>query len=369
MPASIRFQGDRETALAIGGGGGLDSPVTRKPISGLELSRKLGISHATVSYVLTGVAEKKKISAATIQRVREAAEKYNCVPNAAGLALKNRRTGIIGVILVNFTLDWAEAAMRGIQSVLDQADYIPFVATHGFDLKRNEKELISSLRRRDEGIIAFPMTGCDEIYKRIVASGVPLVFLGDRLPTLNRISSVTWAAENAVRSALNHLTTLGKKRIAFLGIDYEGLSSLHRTKAFIDGMRSARLPLRKDWILRLPSEIPPAEAVPDAIRHLFANKSDRPDAVFAMNDSLALPALDVLEEMGISVPGQVAVIGLGNLPATRYRGIGLTTVAEPIEEMGRSAAETVQGLIKGHVKAPAHLTIESSEVIVRRTTG
>jgi len=145
------------------------------------------------------VAEKKKISAATIERVRKRQRNTNCVPNAAALALKNRRSGIIGVVLVNFTLDWAEAAMRGIQSVSDQADYIPFVATHAFDPKRNEKELMSSLRRRDEGIIAFPMTGCDAIYERLIASGVPLVF-GDRLPTLNHISSVTWAAENAVRS-------------------------------------------------------------------------------------------------------------------------------------------------------------------------
>lgn len=343
--------------------------MTRKPISGLELSKKLGISHATVSYVLTGVAEKKKISAATIQRVQQAAKKYNCVPNAAALALKNQRSGIIGVILVSFTLDWAEAALRGMQSVFDQTDYVPFVATHAFDFKRNEKELMSSLRRRDEGIIAFPMAGCEEIYQRIIASGVPLVFLADRIPSLNRVSSVTWAAENAVRAALDHLMAVGRRRIAFLGIDYEGLSSLHRMKAFIDGMRAAHLPLRKDWIMRLPSEIPPADSVPDAIRRLFASKKDCPDAVFAMNDSLALPALDVLEDMGISVPGQVAVIGLGNLPATRYRGIGLTTVAEPIEEMGRSAAETVQAIIKGKIKTPVHLSIESSEVIVRRTTG
>lgn len=343
--------------------------MTRKPISGLELSKKLGLSHATVSYVLTGVAERKKISAATIKRVQQAAKRYNCVPNAAALSLKSRRSGIIGVTIANFALDWAEEAMRGIQSIFDLTDYVPFVSLHAFDASRNEKELLASLRRRDEGVIAFPMMGCDDAYERVIGSGVPLVFLGDRPPTMKRACSVTWAAENAVRAALDHLQAIGRKRIAFLGIDYGGLSSLHRLKAFLAWMRAAGWPLRKGWILKLPTEIPPSDSVPDAIRRLFANKKDRPDAIFAMNDSLALPALDTLEDLGISVPGQVAIIGLGNLPATRYRAIGLSTVAEPIEEMGRRAAETVQGLISGKIKTPVHLTIESSEVIVRRTTA
>jgi DNA-binding LacI/PurR family transcriptional regulator len=125
------------------------------------------LSHATVSFVLNGHAAKHKISAATQQRVREAAERYHCVPNQQARNLRMRRSGMIGVVLPTLTMDWAAALMRGLNRVLDPTDHVPFVTAHEFDASRNRKELQSALHRRDDGLIAFPLPDSADLYHSI----------------------------------------------------------------------------------------------------------------------------------------------------------------------------------------------------------
>lgn len=329
----------------------------------------LGVSHATVSFVLNGLAEKHKISKKTTERVLAAAKKHNYIPNQMARNLKNRRSGMIGVVLGNFKLDWAEAAMTGMQKALDATDYVPFVTTHGFDEARNRKELLSALYRRDEGIITFPMPGCDDIYRRIVQSGVPLVFLGDELPGLEDISSVVWDSEAAAEAAVRHLIETGRRRIAFLGVDYPGLGTLHRFKAYCRVLREHGLALHNDWIARPPANLNPEDIARLALDQFFSKKQPVPDAIFALNDGLALPALGQLEARGFPVPGDVAIIGMGNLPLSAHPAIGLSTLREPVEEMGQAAAILLLEMITGKAATPVRRALSSCEVFARRTTA
>lgn len=194
-----------------------------RPITSTELARKLGLSTTTVSFVLNGLAEEKKIAPKTAQRVLAAAEKHNYIPNPFARSLHKKRSGVIGVILGNFKMDYAEAAMQGMRRVFDATGHVPFVAMHSFETERNRKELLSSLNRRDEGIIAFPLPECDEVYAKIAKSGQPLVLFGEVLPGLENISSVTWDSAAAARAAVQHLVAIGRRRIAFIGVDYPGI--------------------------------------------------------------------------------------------------------------------------------------------------
>jgi DNA-binding LacI/PurR family transcriptional regulator len=335
----------------------------------VDLARLLGVSHATVSFVLNGLAEKHKISKKTTERVLAAAKKHNYIPNQMARNLKNRRSGMIGVVLGNFKLDWAEAAMTGMQKALDATDYVPFVTTHGFDEARNRKELLSALYRRDEGIITFPMPGCDDIYRRIAQSGVPLVFLGDELPGLEDISSVVWDSEAAAEAAVRHLIETGRRRIAFLGVDYPGLGTLHRFKAYCRVLREHGLALHNDWIARPPANLNPEDIARLALDQFFSKKQPVPDAIFALNDGLALPALGQLEARGFPVPGDVAIIGMGNLPLSAHPAIGLSTLREPLEEMGQAAAILLLEMITGKAATPVRRALSSCEVFARRTTA
>jgi len=343
-------------------------PASQKPVSAVELARILGISHATVSFVTNGLAQKNKISKKTTQRVLEAAKKYNYIPNQMARNLKSRRSGMVGVMLGNFKMDWAEAAMAGMHRVFDATELTPFVATHGFDPARNRKELMSSLQRRDEGIIAFPMPDCEQLYRNIVSSGVPLVFLGDQMPGLEEINSVAWNSEKAAEAAVRHLVQLGRKRIAFLTIDYPGIGCLHRFKAYCRVLRENGLEVRDSWIARPAPLNTLKHIINSAFDQLFADPNHMPDAIYAVNDGLALPALDELEARGFAVPRDIALIGMGDLPPCGYRGVGLSTMREPVEELGAVSAQLLLDLISGKIQSPVHRAIESCELIPRRTT-
>jgi DNA-binding LacI/PurR family transcriptional regulator len=340
------------------------------PVSMVELAAMLGLSHATVSFVLNGHATKHKISTATQQRVLEAAERYHCIPNQQARNLRMRRSGMIGVVLPTLTMDWAAALMQGLNKVLDATDYVPFVTAHEFDAGRNRKELQSALQRRDDGLIAFPLPDCADLYHSVQRAGVRLVLLGEEMPGMEDISTVLWDSEAAAEQVMRHLVESGRRKIAFLGMDYPGLGTLHRLKAYGTVLKECGLELRKEWIARLKVPLPPGE-MERVLRQWFpeSNRTDSPDAIFALNDAMALPAMQYLLEWGIAVPGEVAVAGIQDLPLSRHPAISLTTVPEPVEAMGEQAARLMLELISGKSKPPLRRVIPAPPLIVRRSTA
>lgn len=338
-----------------------------RSISGLQLAKKLGLSHATVSFVLNGIGEKRKISKATIDRVLAAAKRYNYAPNRFGRSMKSQRSGMISVILANFKMDWAEHVMTGMRKVFDQSELIPFVSTHSFDEDRNRRELLSFLERRDNGLITMPTMGCLELYREIAKARLPVVFLGDEIPELTPlISSVMWDPREGIRAAIAHLAATGRKNIAFLGMDYRGLRTQHRFKAFREALNRQGLPVRRHLISRPPATGTAEQIVNASLDQFFGNRKDRPDAIFALNEGLAMPALAALENRGLRVPEDLAVVSMGRPP---YDSIGLSSIPEPIEEMAEMAAQLLLDIIEQRVKPPVHKSIATSEFFSRRTSG
>jgi LacI family transcriptional regulator len=337
-----------------------------RTISGYQLAKRLGLSHATVSFVLNGIGEKRKISKETIARVQAAARRHNYAPNRFARSLRSQRSGMISVILPNFKLDWAERVMLGMRKLFDHSELIPFVTTHSFEEERNRRELQSFLERRDNGLITLPTIGCAAMYREIAKSSLPIVFLGDEIPELTSlISSVMWDPRQSIRAAVAHLAGSGRKRIAFLGMDYPGLGTLHRFKAFQEALHRQGLALPRHLISRPVASETPEKIVETSLRQFFSGRKDPPDAIFALNDGLALPALDVLQQRGLRVPEDVAVVGMGNLTHTF---LGMSTIPEPVEEMAEMAARLLLDLIENKVKPPIHKSISTSEFMARHSS-
>jgi LacI family transcriptional regulator len=337
-------------------------------ITAAMLAAKLGLSRSTVSIVLRGDAERRKISPETVARVLEAAQKYNYVPNLIAQRLRRQRSDIIAVIVVNFRLDWCEELMGGVLQVLDESPLTPFVTTHRNNPQRQEKELLAAISRRDDAIICQPIPGQTEIYQRVLRSGIPLIFLGDYPPQLPHVSRVIWDSGEAARVAVNHLLDTGRRRIGYIGMEYPLAMHINRYRAYETGLRDAGLSFNPHWVVHAPPGQSINEILDPAIHGMFANGADRPDALFLMNDGLALPALEKLHKLGLKVPSDVAVIGLGNLPLTGHSSISLSTVVEPVRQMGLEAAKVSLELIADPSKAPIERVIHSTDLLARRTT-
>jgi DNA-binding LacI/PurR family transcriptional regulator len=332
------------------------------------IAEQLGLSHATVSYVLSGKAKKNKVSFETVGKVREMAHRLNYVPNQAAQSLVKRRSGTISVLFHDLRMDWANDVLQGISSVLLPKEYTPFLAVHRAVPKIFEQEITSVCKRRDEGLLCHPSI-CVKDYKQfspLTDMGIPIVFMGDvpegwaDLPTIN---SVIWNCGPAVKLLIRHLIETGRRRIAFFGVSSGNDSDIRRLKAYQETLEDAGLDVKKEWIVWSQDE-----KVGKDVKSLFANKRNSPDAVFALNDSAAIMVLAELDRLGIEVPGDVALAGVGDLTMVRNSRIALTTMREPLYEIGKISAEIIMDIIRKPDQPAIKRFINYNELKIRKTT-
>jgi LacI family transcriptional regulator len=339
-----------------------------QPVTTVALAKHLGISASTVSIVLRGEAGRRKIAPQTVERVLKAARDLNYVPNQWARNLRRQRSGMIGVILASFRWDWAQELIRGMSEVFEPCGHTPFVAAHMYHPDWARREFSACLQRRDEAILMVPLPGLDDVYAQARNMRVPVVFVGDRPATLPDAHFVAWDSPTDTRLAVRHLIEIGRKRIGFIGFDYPMPLNLARYESYRSVLKEAGLPANEQWISRSPMMLPPAEIVEQSIVRLFESGHPKPDALFVQHDGLAIVLLDALMRRGIRVPQEVAVVGMGDYPITRHAGIGLSTVKEPIEEIGRQSAQIALDLLKKVPDSPIQRLLPCGELKARRTT-
>lgn len=337
-------------------------------VTAADIAKRVGVSRSTVSIVLRGHAKRRSISEKTTQQVLAVARELQYVPNHLATSLRRGRSGTIGVILGNLKADWAESVMEGMAEVLHASDYMPFITMHRGNSTLAERELNSCLRRCDEGIICLPLVLKPDLYERIQKAGVPLVFLGDRPQGMSGLSLVGWDSEIAACVAVNHLIETGRRRIAYLGIDYPMELAPARLDAYRKIVAEAGLSVEDRCVISVPTTWDQNQVVAHAYEQLFASGHEWPDAIYTVNDGLAIGLLEVLDSRGVRVPEDVAVIGMGDYPMTGHSMISLSTVKEPCEEMGRQAAQTIIDLIREPGREPICRLIPGHTLKVRRTT-
>ena len=343
-------------------------PVMRGPVTAESLAKTLGLSRATVSIVLRGDAERRKISADTTRRVLEAARQHNYIPNQTARVLRRQRTDIVGVILPDFRLDWAERVMDGMFEVLAGTPISPFVAIHRFSPELFRKEALAALQRRDDAIVCYPVPGMEDVFDQIRAIGIPLIFIGDRPVHYEHANWVVWDSGEAAKVAVRHLIDQGCRRIGFLSMDFSMRMSQARVKAYRTVLEEAGLPVDERWISMPPSTTPLTEIIEGGLDKIFAGDGPKPDGLFVLNDGTALPALDSLHRRGIRVPDDLKLVAMGDVPLASQSCIGLSTMREPLREMGRDAAEEVLRCIAEPRRPYIQRVITCNELRQRLTT-
>lgn len=341
---------------------------SNRPVTGMQVAVAAGVSRATVSIVLNGQAEQRKLKPETVRRVLEAAGNLHYIPDQNALSLHQRQTGMVGLVLLNLKMDWAHLLMEGVNEIFDKSGHTAFLATHDYNATRNKRELLLALRRRNDAVIAYPVAGAEPLYRQLQNAGIPLVLFEDFPVGCREFHSVVWDSYAASRKAVEHLIATGHQRIAFIGFQWPMHHHMQRYQAYEDALREAGLPLDSRWIHQPQLDSDGKIELDPALDQFFEPGKEHPDAIFAVNDGLALPVLASLEKRGIRLPETVALIGLSDLPMNRFPGIGLSSVAEPLCEMGKEAARKALALIQNPGLSPESLVISDCELFARRTT-
>jgi LacI family transcriptional regulator len=326
-----------------------------------ELAEHLGLSVATVSLVMNGSPAAKSIPYHTQARVRAAARQLNYRPNVMARMLRQRRSFTIGVIVPEISEGYAALVLSGIEDHLLQEGYFYFVVSH-----RHRADLIEEYprllqQRAVEGLILVDTPSQAGMSLPVVA-----VSGHQHLPGVTNISL---NHAHAARLALQHLNRLGHRQIAFIKGQVFSSDTEIRWKAVRHAARQAGLNVDDGLTMQLESESPTPQPGYEMTCKLLKNGA-KFSALFAFNDISALGAIRALRDAGRRVPEDVSVIGFDDIQSAAYQNPGLTTIRQPLRQMGMTAAETLVQRInqpKG-LEYPKNIVVEP-ELIVRGSTA
>lgn len=314
-----------------------------------------------MSLVLNRAPAAKAIPPATQERIRAAAERLHYRPNSIARSLRHRRSLTIGVMVPEISEGYASLVMSGIEDHLLQEGYLYFVASH-----RHRADLIEEypklmLSRAVDGLIAVD-TPCERPLP------VPVVAVSGHHKT-EGVVNIVLNHERAARAALEHLKALGHRRIAFIKGQAFSSDTAIRWRAIRDAARRLSLTLDPALVTQLEGDTTSPELGRRVVASLIASGASF-TALFAFNDISAMGAMLALRESGRRVPEDVSVVGFDDILGAAYQNPGLTTVRQPLREMGRRAAETIVSRVEERPGRPAPRTITlEAELIVRGTTA
>jgi DNA-binding LacI/PurR family transcriptional regulator len=329
------------------------------------VAKEVGLSKTTVGYILSGKYKQVKIAPDTAKRVLQVADKLGYRSNFWAKSLANKRSRMIGVLFPDISGSWAQQVTEGIQGALDDDDYEAVLAVSLWNRHKEMREIELMLEKRVEGIIAVPQAGSEQTFQIALNANCPVVHICDWLPGI-QASSVMLDVEDAVYKILYHLHQQGKKNIHFLAVDYPSKTLEEREEAFKRGMTKLGLPVSSDNVTY--TELSQEMSIYEKTR-MIARRADRPDALVCISDAVAMFALSELARLGVRVPEDMAVTGIGNMELTDHPFFALTTVDECRREIGRQAVNLMFRQINEEYREVEHIRIKGPLITRQSTVG
>jgi len=332
-------------------------PEIDGPISLKKLAEHLGLNAATVSVVLNDVPG-RSIPDSTRERIKAAAKQFNYQPSLLARSLRNRRTLTVGILVPELGDGYHTQVMSGIGDQLMEAGYFYFSAHH-----RHRKDLIERysqmlLSRGSEALITID-TALEHSFS------VPVVAVAGHRP-MNGITNVVLDHRRAAELTLTHLHSLGHQRIAFMRGQPFSSDSDDRWRSLAQVAREMGITIDPKLVVQLERDISSPELGYPVMQKLLADHQ-RFTAVVAFNDMSAIGAIRALQDFGLRVPADVSVIGFDDINAAAFNNPRLTTIRQPLTQMGRMAAQYALNRIHGSESFRDQITIEP-ELVVREST-
>ena len=346
----------RKTAKSQG-----DGHEAVRPVSLKELAKHLGLSPTTLSWVLNDAPAAGSIPQETKDRILTAAREFNYRPNYLARSLRVQKTNTIGVIVPELSDGYSAMVLNGVEAELSKAGYFYITASHLHrdDLLEKMPRLLEE--RQVEGMIAVDTP----IRFRPV---LPVVNVSGH-DEIEGVTNVVLNHRHAAELGIGHLYNLGHRRIAVI----KGQEFSSDTKERWDTIHTAAekrgIPIDPRLTVQLQGDSPSPEVGYSAMKALLAT-GERFTALFAFNDISAIGAIRALDEMGLRVPADVSVLGFDDIYAAAFHNPALTTIRQPLFEMGSIAAKTLLERLAGNGdgNVPQEVSVEPT-IVVRQSTA
>jgi LacI family transcriptional regulator len=323
----------------------------------IDVARIANVSPATVSRVLN---DSPLVTKETQSKVLKAIQELNYTPNAMGKQLRSRKTMTLGVVVLDIGIFYHAEIIKGIEQRANAMNY-KILICNSQNEKKKELEYLSLLQNRTvDGIILVAPMLSDEEIAAFAGEGYTIGVIGRRLGHPNIPCSTTdnWKIG---RDVVTHLAANGHQRIAFLNGYEEALDSIERLQGFKEGLAAAGLPF-------LSTLVEKGEFSEDggyaAFCRLWEESGDF-TAVFAANDEMALGVYKACSAYGIAIPDRMAVVGVDNIRITNYVSPKISSVEQPLYELGALLADKVIDQINGNLQQGQRNFMVDSRLVVK----
>jgi LacI family transcriptional regulator len=322
-----------------------------------QIAEEAGVSAMTVSNVLNG---KPGASEDTRRRVIEVAERLGYQRNVAARGLKGGRTGLIGVVTSDLTSQYSLEIVRGIADELDGAEREVLInATHQ-DAARERDRVEFLTRGLVDGVLMVAPVLEEETIALLRRRNLPCVIIDPRRQDVS-LPRVTVENYHGARLGAQHLIDLGHTRIGYVGGEPDLESTDQRHQGYRDALRLAGTEVDERLVVSCDGSYDCGFRTVGALI-----REHQPTAVLAGADPMAFGAIDAARVAGMNVPADFSVVGFDDLPRAAQSFPGLTTVRQPLHDMGQKAARALlslidgQGLLMEHIRLPTELVVRSS---------
>jgi LacI family transcriptional regulator, galactose operon repressor len=318
-----------------------------------DVARESGFSPATVSIVLNEAPLARYIPPHTKERIEKAARRLGYRPNQLARSLRSSRNHTLGVMVFDITDPYCTPIVRGIENSLYQASFVPILADAHNDRGRFEKYLEMLLERRVEGLVVVAnwMLVDINLLADMEKRNIPTVIIGRELQR-GSISSVLVDNEAGGKLALQHLHSLGHRKIAFIRGPKMLADSGSRWKGLRAFARSAGMKIDEHLVCELPDLREPNAGFEGGVKATeeFLRRKRPFTAIMAFDDMTALGCIRALTKARIKVPEQCSIIGFDDVAPAAFSTPALTTIRQPMEAMGTTAVEIVVESIRAAIE-------------------
>jgi LacI family transcriptional regulator len=327
-----------------------------------DVAALAGVSPATVSNALNHPA---KVSPTTLARIQAAIDELGYIRNDAARQLRAGTNFAIGMIVLDIANPFFTDVGRGVEDVLTAEGRPLILGNSAQEATRETSYLDLFEQQRMSGVLITPVADVIDRLRRLRDRGTSVVLV-DRMSRAKEFSSVSIDDKMGGRIATEHLLEIGRRRIGFIG----GPARLAQVEHRLASARAAVERHGSGEIVFVETETMNAEAGRLGAEQLLAlPKRQRPDAVFAANDLVALGVLQALTLAGVRVPDDIAIVGYDDIEFAASAAIPLSSVRQPARQLGSTAASLLLEVIADPAGSEVtHVTLQP-ELVVRRSTA
>lgn len=325
-----------------------------------DIAREAGVSIATVSKVINQTG---RISDKTRKHVQDVMKRIDYQPSVVASALTKKRTYSLGLLIPDIANPFFAELARSIEDQAHELGYSLVICSTDNDLTREERYVNVLRQKSADGIIIATGARNDAMMKQLMKYKLPVAVIAREMPLL-AVDTVLVDDYLGGYLAASHLTGLGHRNIAVIAEDLAVMSSKERVRGYRKALEEAGIPYDDNLVAVSPFHVEGGKAT---AKELLSG-ANPPSAIFGCNDLLAIGVVQAARELGLRVPEDVSVVGFDNTVLATIIDPPLTSVAQPVQQMGKEIVQLITGEIDGSKPSKQRLVL-LPELVVRGTTS